>query len=79
MPNGDFFIPLQCRFHAGAVCPKRVGLADILFYYRRLSTLCSDELKLRNFQISDKNIATLDVLQGCFVACLLETQYIASP
>ena len=38
---------------------------DILVY-RRLSTLCSDVMKCRKF-LSDKNIATLDVLRVCYI------------
>ena len=38
-----------------------VGVADIL--KRRLLTLCSDALKLRNFHICIQDLATVDVLR----------------
>ena len=42
-------VSLHPQFHAGDVCASSAGVADIL--KRRLLTLCSGELKLRNFQI----------------------------
>ena len=52
----DFICPyqknvvyLRSQFHAGDVCMSSAGVADI--FKRRLLTLCSGELKLRNFQI----------------------------
>jgi len=39
---------LRSQFHAGDVCTSSAGVADIL--QRRLLALCSDVLKLRNFQ-----------------------------
>ena len=40
---------LHPQFHAGDVCASSAGVADIL--KRRLLTLCSDSMKLRNFQL----------------------------
>ena len=37
------------------------------YYYRRLSTLCSDALKSRKFPNEIKNIATLDVLRVYYI------------
>ena len=52
-------------------------LADILVY-RRLSTLCSDVMKCRKF-LSDKNIATLDVLRVCFTHTYVGMHIVALP
>ena len=49
------------QFHAGDVCASSAGVADIL--KRRLLTLCSDALKLRNFHICIQDLATVDVLR----------------
>ena len=40
---------LHPQFHAGDVCASSAGVADI--FKRRLLTLCSDSMKLRNFQL----------------------------
>ena len=40
---------LHPQFHAGDVCASSAGVADIL--KRRLLTLCSGDLKLRNFHL----------------------------
>ena len=37
------------QFHAGDVCASSAGVADI--FKRRLLTLCSGDLKLRNFHL----------------------------
>ena len=42
--------------------------------YRRLSTLCSDVLKLRNFQKQIRNLATLGVLRVYYINTLGEVQ-----
>ena len=52
---------LRSQFHAGDVCMSSAGVADIL--KRRLLTLCSDALKLRNFHICIQDLATVDVLR----------------
>ena len=52
---------LHPQFHAGDVCASSAGVADIL--KRRLLTLCSDALKLRNFHICIQDLATVDVLR----------------
>ena len=49
------------QFHAGDVCASSAGVADI--FKRRLLTLCSDALKLRNFHICIQDLATVDVLR----------------
>ena len=40
---------LHPQFHAGDVCASSAGVADI--FKRRLLTLCSGDLKLRNFHL----------------------------
>ena len=40
---------LHPQFHAGDVCASSAGVADI--FKRRLLTLCSDSMELRNFQL----------------------------
>ena len=40
---------LHPQFHAGDVCTSSAWVADI--FKRRLLTLCSDSMKLRNFQL----------------------------
>ena len=54
-------VSLHPQFHAGEVCASSAGVADIL--KRRLLTLCSDALKLRNFHICIQDLATVDVLR----------------
>ena len=46
------------------------------YYYRRLSTLCSDILKLRNFQKQIRNLATLDVLRVYYINTLGRGAYL---
>ena len=52
---------MRSQFHAGDVCASSAGVADI--FKRRLLTLCSDALKLRNFHICIQDLATVDVLR----------------
>ena len=54
-------VSLHPQFHAGDVCASSAGVADI--FKRRLLTLCSDALKLRNFHICIQDLATVDVLR----------------
>ena len=56
---------------------NNVKVQDILVY-RRLSTLCSDVMKCRKF-LSDKNIATLDVLRVCYTHTCVGVHIVASP
>ena len=48
-PYQKIVVYLRSQFHAGDVCASSAGVADIL--KRRLLTLCSDSMKLRNFQL----------------------------
>ena len=48
-PYQKIVVYLRSQFHAGDVCMSSAGVADI--FKRRLLTLCSDVLKLRNLQL----------------------------
>ena len=48
-PYQKIVVYLRSQFHAGDVCTSSAGVADI--FKRRLLTLCSGDLKLRNFHL----------------------------
>ena len=56
------------------VCSIISGGISRHIYYRRLSTLCSDDSKLRNFHNHIRNLATLDVLRVYYINTLCEVQ-----
>ena len=55
------FVPLHREPAPGMSVHRQRRVADIL--KRRLLTLCSDALKLRNFHICIQDLATVDVLR----------------